>query len=363
MWILFWYSSREFLRIFALCMTGLVVLYLVVDFFENIRDFLKHDAALIHLLSYFFFRIPGISFQLMPLAVLMATLLSLGFLSKNHEITAMRSCGLSLLQIGAPFLVFGLIISLVGVASTAMIVPKATTRADYIQDVYIENKAAPPTFKAERLWLRAGPRTLMDIRLMAPDGSRLTNVRIYQLSPDFRLREIVTAQNAHYASGTWTLSQVTRRIMQQDSRVLTKVLPHMPVDLPQDPEDFKAWLSRESEKMSFHEILSYVQRLEEDGYRADELLTDFWGRLAFPFASVVLGTVGLALGLRHTGVRGSGVSKGIGLAILIGFLYWTTHSVGIALGRSGALVPWLAGGVATILFGAVGLYLVLTVRR
>lgn len=361
--ILFWYTARQFLRMFFLCIAGLVVLYLVVDFFENIRDFLKHDASLFRFLSYFLFRIPDIAFQLTPLAVLMSTLLSLGLMSKSHEITAMRSCGLSLVQIGAPFLVFGMVFALLGLLSTAVIVPKATNRAEYIQDVYIEKKAPPPTYKAERLWLRAGSRTLMNIRLMAPDGSRLTNVHLYQLSPDFRLQEIITAKEAQYANGNWTLTHAIRRIIRPDSRVLTKAFAHMSVDLPHDPGYFKSWLARESEKMTFHEILSYVNRLEAGGYSAAEFRTDFWGRVAFPFSSVVLGIAGLALGLRQTGGRGTGVSKGIGLAILIGFCYWTTHSVGIALGRSGALAPWLAGWVAAILFGAIAWYLVLTVRR
>jgi lipopolysaccharide export system permease protein len=54
---------------------------------------------------------------------------------------------------------------------------------------------------------------------------------------------------------------------------------------------------------------------------------------------------------------------GIGLALAIGFLYWTAHSVAIALGHSGALTPLLAGWLANLLFFSFGSALFLQVRH
>jgi lipopolysaccharide export system permease protein len=57
------------------------------------------------------------------------------------------------------------------------------------------------------------------------------------------------------------------------------------------------------------------------------------------------------------------MAVGIGQAFIIGFCYWTTHSVAIALGRGGALAPILAGWMANTLFLSFGLYLLLKVRH
>jgi lipopolysaccharide export system permease protein len=56
------------------------------------------------------------------------------------------------------------------------------------------------------------------------------------------------------------------------------------------------------------------------------------------------------------------MAMGIGQALAVGFCYWTTHSIAIALGRGGALTPLIAGWMANVLFMSFGLYLMLKVR-
>jgi lipopolysaccharide export system permease protein len=133
--------------------------------------------------------------------------------------------------------------------------------------------------------------------------------------------------------------------------------------MSQMPEDFNAWVSAESEEMTLRKIRSHVDRLRRDGYNFSRLLTDYHGRVAFPFVNVIMAVVGIALSLRQSGVRGRGMGKGIGLALLFGFLYWTTHSLSIALGRSDVLAPLLAGWMANLVFLSFATYLLLRVRQ
>ena len=92
------------------------------------------------------------------------------------------------------------------------------------------------------------------------------------------------------------------------------------------------------------------------------LLTDYYGRLAFPFVTIIMVIVGIALSLRRSGVRGGSMAIGIGQAFVVGFCYWTTHSIAIALGRGGLLAPMLAWWITNLLFLSFGLYLLLKVR-
>ena len=48
-----------------------MTVYLVIDFFEKVRRFLSYDAQWMDVLSYFALKLPAISFQIIPLAVLM----------------------------------------------------------------------------------------------------------------------------------------------------------------------------------------------------------------------------------------------------------------------------------------------------
>jgi len=77
---------------------------------------------------------------------------------------------------------------------------------------------------------------------------------------------------------------------------------------------------------------------------------------------VIMVLVGIALSLRRSGARGGGMAIGIGQALAVGFCYWATHSIAIALGRGGALTPLIAGWMANVLFLSFGLYLIFKVR-
>ena len=77
MGILFWYILRQYLTTLGLCLMGLTTIYLVIDFFEKLRKFMRYDAEISSMLLYFFFKIPDICFKLAPFAALMASLLAI----------------------------------------------------------------------------------------------------------------------------------------------------------------------------------------------------------------------------------------------------------------------------------------------
>lgn len=363
MTILFRYMVSEYSKVFAMCFAGLMTVYLVVDFFEKVRKFIRYDAELGAILWYFLCRTPAIAFQIAPLGVLMATLLALGVLSRSHEITAMRSCGISLSRIAAPFVAVSFLLSLTLLALSALIMPFATAKAEYIKTALIEKKSGLATFKADRPWIQAGNRTLLNVEMVEPDGNTLRGVRLYRLAPDFRLTEMIEAKSVRYGEQGWVLTGGVHRTLLPDGRLTAEPFATKPIEISQTPEDFSTWAKVESEEMTLPALSDYVDRLRRDGYSFARMLTDYHGRIAFPFVCLIMAIVGIALSLRRSGTRGSGMAVGIGQALVIGFLYWTTHSVSIALGRSGVMAPIIAGWMANLLFLSFGGYLLLKVRQ
>ncbi len=362
MTILFRYLLREYVKIFAMCFSGLMTIYLVIDFFEKVRRFLRYDAHAVDVLLYFVLKTPAISYQIVPLAVLMATLLTIGLLSRSHEITAMRACGISLYWITSPFLFFGAVLAVVLLLFSSTVIPLSLARADLIKATKIEKRTAPVSLKAPQPWVRLSGEALMNIDSIEPGGSVLRDVRVYRLSPAFELEQITEARRAIFSASGWTLHDGTRRVFHGDGTVSVSTFLTEPLSLAQIPEDFTTWLELDSETMTLKDIRGYVDRLRRNGSTLPRLLTDYYGRVAFPFVTVIMVVVGIALSLRRTGVRGSGMAMGIGQAMAVGFFYWSAHSVAIALGRGGALSPMLAGWMANLVFLTFGGYLLLKVR-
>ena len=60
------YILIQFVKIYLLTTSGLIGIFLIVDFFERVDEFLVKDAPMIDLISYFIFKIPFITFYMAP---------------------------------------------------------------------------------------------------------------------------------------------------------------------------------------------------------------------------------------------------------------------------------------------------------
>ncbi len=363
MTILFRYILREYSKIFGMCFSGLVTIYLVIDFFEKVRRFLRYESGILPILLYFVLKIPSISFQVAPFAVLVATLLTLGLLSRSNEITAMRSCGVSLLWMSSPFLLFASGISLILFSFSSTIIPLASEKAEEVRAVQIEQKPVPVTVKAVQPWARISAHSLMKVAEIDAEGKTLRGIRIFYFRPPFQLDRITEAEEARYATNGWVLRNGFHRQFHSNETVELARFSEQTINLPLIPDDFSSSLVGNSETMTFREIHNYLERFRQEGFTFSRLLTDYYDRMALPLVTIVMVLVGIALSLRRSGVRGGSMTVGIGQAFIVGFCYWTTHSIAIALGRGGALAPVLAGWMANALFLSFGLYLLLKVRH
>ena len=82
-------------------------------------------------------------------------------------------------------------------------------------------------------------------------------------------------------------------------------------------------------------------------------------KIAFPFVSLVMTLLAVPFAVT-TGRRGA--MYGIGAGLVFALIYWTALSIFGALGSGGWISPLLAAWAPNILFGAVAVYLLLTVR-
>ena len=362
MGILFWYIVRQYLGILTLCLTGLVTIYLTIDFFEKLRRFLRHDAELASVVMYFLCKIPDIAFQLMPFAVLMASLLAIGLLNKNQEITAMRSCGVGIFHVTMPFLAVAGLVTAILLGLTAVVIPLANAKAEYIRTVDIQKKPQPLSFTSENLWLHLRDHSLIHVERVDPDGTQLHKVTVYRLNDRFSLDAFLTANDAIYVDGQWSLRDVVQRQVEPDGGIESIQRASLSLALSLTPEDLKTWNALEPEHMTLNQLGTHIEHLQQEKQHATKFLADYWRRVAFAFVPLIMTILGVSIGLLETGTRTASVAKGIGQALSISFLFWATNSVGMTLGKSGALLPVVAAWIACAMFLIVSLNIFLKVR-
>lgn len=358
--ILLRYILREHLKILSLCLGILVLVYLAIDFFEQIGRLVEREGSIPVIFQYFAFRIPRIVFDVTPIAVLLAALITLGVLSRYHEIIAMRSSGVSLLFVTSPILGSALILSLLLGIGNLSLIPLTKQKAEYIRSVKIKKNTEESYFGQSHLWLRDGRRTFANILFVDSVHRRLNDVTLYRLREDFTLQEYIQAKRIQHENGVWMMYEGRIRIFSEDGSMTERFFEREPVALERKPEEFKG-LDVNTDRMKFAELNRYIDRLAKDGYDADRFRVDLYNKISFPMVSFIMSLIAIPFGLMQT--RSRGISRGIGISLLIGSSYWIIHSFALSLGHAGLLPPLLASSLANLIFLAIGAYLYLRIRQ
>ena len=350
------YCAKEFLRYFALIIISFVSLYLIIDFFEKIRMFFSNHATVSQIASFFFFSIPMVTSQILPVGVLMATLVAFASLSRHNEIVAMKACGVSLYRIAWPIIIIALVVCIIAFILSEFVTPYTNQKANYIRLVEIQ-KQEIGVFKQNQIWYR-GKDGIYNFKVFDPRTNSLQGITIYYVDNKLHLLKRVDAERGEWQAGKWNFSNVISTTFAPETFPDVQVTPSQVLALPEPPESFKV-AQKEADNMGYTELKRYIDNLRSEGYDATSYLVDLHSKLAFPFVSIIMAIVGLAaaLGREH---RGS--AQGLATGIIIGFSYWIVFAFSVSLGRAGVLPPLVAAWSANLLFGIVAYLLFRHVR-
>lgn len=358
--ILHRYVVREFLKVFSLSLSSLIFIYVVVLFFQKMNIFIKYEAPFYLIFEYIPYKIPEVTFQwTLPYAVLLATLLTLGNLSRHSEITAMKAGGVSLYRITSPLLFMALLISLCSFLGNEYLVPYANQRTQYLLDVKVRKEKPTGFFKDYKIWYRSNHR-IFNIRLLDPEKKVLKGLTIYEFDNDFRCIQRIEAAEAKWINGKWRFYDgVTRNFEEKTS---LRVLPFKELEfsMQENWESFEK-IERDSSKMSYTELRTYIQKIRLAGYDATRYLVDLYSKHSYPLLNLIMVLIGIPFALK-TG-RSGGVAMSIGISVMIGFAYGVTFYVFLSFGKSGILAPFLASWIPTFLYGLAGIFALMNVRQ
>ena len=118
-----------YLKSYTICLTSLLVLYIVVDMFTNLDDFLhKGSTGLVPVLlrigSYYGYRIPQLFDRLCEVIVLLAAMFTVAMMQRNNEQVPLLSAGISTQRIVAPVLISACLMLCLAIVNQELIIPR-----------------------------------------------------------------------------------------------------------------------------------------------------------------------------------------------------------------------------------------------
>lgn len=352
------YMVREFLKIFSLILSTFVALYLIIDIFRQMGRLIEHQVGVWSAVAFFLYKVPIIFYQVTPIAVLMATLISFGIFVRHHEITAAKACGIGIMRLAKPFFVIALYISVFNFIVSESIIPFANRKVLAIKQG-MEGTLMKTVFAQDSLWFK-GNGHIVNIRYVEPDSWVLKGVAMYTLDKDFNIIRRVDAKEVRWMDGKWIAPESRSMEFQQDGSLNIAMRENANMPLSEKPDDLKG-VERLADEMNFRELRHYVRKLEEEGYGAFRYLVDLYAKISFPFASIIMVMIALPFALKSG--RHGGIAIGVGISVIIGFSYWILFAITTSLGYGGGIPPLLAAWLSNIIFALMGLLMLLSVRQ
>lgn len=350
------YTVKIFLRNFTLALSSFVGVYLLIDFFEKVDNFVEKSAPPALYFGYFLNAIPLFVTQVAPLAVLMAAFISVGSLSRTGELTAMRAGGMSLYRITRPVIVTTFIITVLIILIQEFVLPSSTSTMNRILQEEIKGHSQPQRVR-DQVWVRTG-NSVVHIEKAFPARGTLQGITFFELDNNFQISRRIDAGSARFENGEWIFRNLVRRHFDPASGEMLKSerLSRQPVPFNKKPEDFKQTEPLEW-ALNFFDLRKLAHKMQTEGYDPTRYLVNMHAHIAAPFACIVMVLLGIPFALQRG--RNSSLSFGIVVSVLVGVAYFILHSVAMAFGYSGILPPLLATWSANILVGLTGLWLVL----
>ncbi len=352
------YVLGRFFLMLLLVSVSVLLLAVIVDYADHIDKIARNHPSTAVLLGYYRYFLLSIGVQVAPFAILLATLIALGILSRNNEDTAFKACGVSLHRLSVAILVAAGLGAVFLFTLGEYVLPFAEQRETRFRNI-IYGRPADYGLRspAERNWLYESDGRIWHRE--ATDGERglLASPTVYEFGPGFELVRRIGAKQADWNAGAWIFRQGWVRTFGGASETSYRTFLEERVS-----GDAPAAFSREirtPEQMRLGELRSYARRLRSSGYPTGRLETALQGKIATPLLLPLMVLLGIPFAFR-IGKRGTlagiGVGLGLGMVFLIATAFFTK------LGEVGVLPPLLAAWSPDVLSATGAAYFSVRLR-
>lgn len=354
------YLIKSFIKSFFSCLFVFILLYLIIDIFSSLPEFVRNHPPLAKVIEYYLYFIPTIFTQTSPMASLLATLFTLGSFNQNNEIIAMRSNGLSIYHIIRPLVIFGIILSLGIFLINETIAPPAQKMSTFIKENYIAKSPDALVEKPiENVAVYGFNNRLFFINKLYPKSNIIEGLTILEHDNNQDVRSKIYAEKAVWRNNRWVLYQCFIYHLDDGKKIGSEpfYFTNTPFKIEESPQDFLRQ-NIPVESMNAKELAGYIAKLSRSGplAAAQRLKVDLYQKTSFPFTSLIV----ILLGIPSSIVvhRRAMAFSSIGLCIGISFIFYVLFAISLALGKAGILPPLMAAWMSHILIGTAALHFI-----
>lgn len=346
------YIIKKFLGTFFYAISLLILIVIVFDISEKIDEFLEGYASLNEILfDYYLNFIPYFVNLFSYLFTFIAVIYFTSKMASNSEIVAILSSGVSFRRFLLPYLISALILGLLSFYLANFLIPRTNKKMMAFEKAYLKS---PYRNSNRNIHMQIKPGTF--VYMERYDNLSTTGFK-FSLE-EFRNNQLVYKLNSSRiiwdsVQGSWSIRKYVIREINGLEEIITKG-EQLDTLINMYPHEF-TFILEDMKTMNYWELRDFI---EKERLKGSTLIKEYevekQKRVAFPFATVILTVIGVAISSRK--VRG-GIGMHLGLGLALTFTFIMFQQVTTVFATRGSLEPWLSVWIPNIIYGILGLYL------
>ena len=332
-----WYIVKKFLGTFFFTLALILLIVIVFDISEKIDDFLESEVTIKSIImDYYLNFIPYFGNLFSPLFIFISVIFFTSKMANDTEIIAILNSGMSFRRLLKPFMISAVVLGVLSFVLGNFIIPSSNSERINFENKYLKSKRYS---RAKNIHMQIQPGQY--IYMESFNSTR--NIGYKFTLENFKNGKLASKLKSDYIqydtiSHKWTINKYEVREFSDNGEIISNGTS-IDTTLNLSAHDFT---KRKSlvETMNMFELNDYI---EDEELKGSEQLVyhkiEKYKRVAFPFASIILTLIAVAIASRKT--RG-GIGIHLGIGILIAFTYILFMQVSTTFATNSNLAPALA---------------------
>ncbi|HEY1024087.1 MAG TPA: LptF/LptG family permease [Sphingobacteriaceae bacterium] len=350
--IIDWYIIKKYLGTFAFTLGIFILVFIIFDVSEKLDDFLRHEAPLSKIVfQYYAGSLPFYLNMLSPLINFLAVIFFTAKMADQTEIVPILSGGVTFKRFLKPYFIASFIIFIISLVFNLFIIPESNQLKIDFENVYINPKKDNTKMFTH---MQLDKNTFVYIENFDNNNKVGYRFSLEKFNGD-ELKEKLIADRITWDSVKkhWTIENFSVRKIDGLKETMTSGMKKDTI-LDMRPSDFEIY-DNIYQAMNMEELNERIRKEKTRGTGVmTDLLLEKYKRFVYPLATFVLTLMGVSLSSRK--VRG-GIGLPLGMGILFSFLYILSMQFATMFSLKGGLPPVIAVFIPNVIFGGLGIYL------
>lgn len=350
------YVFGEFFRIFTVTAIGFPLMVIVIDLTDKLDGYIARQIPRSDIALAYLYGLVDSAFQVLPAAVLFATVFAIGSFTRHSEITAAKASGISFYRMLAPIAVGAVIAGVLSLALGELAPVTNAKRFELLGNRAREGK----TMRTNFAFAAEEGRVYKVMTLQAVEGrGELWEIERRGSGPDYPTYVLAAERGDWTAERGWMLRNGRLHLLPTPGANITFQFDSArDARLTEKPVDLLV-RGREPEEMRYEELGRFIRAVERSGGDANKERVKQALRISIPVTCVI---IALFVAPLATSNQRGGAAYGVGLALGVTIIFLLMIQLTQAMGGKDLLPPLVAAWVPNALFGVAGAALLARVR-